>query len=616
MNLLFPAGLALGALAVPLIGLYFLRIRRQRVRVPSLLLWQEVAKVQALATPFERFRKSLLLLLQLLLLLLLTLAFARPFLEDEFEAGRSLVLVVDVSASMGSEDGTPTRLDSAVAEARRAVSDLGTGDEVMLLVSGPATDVVVPFTQDKHLIEAALAELHPTGAQGSLREGIELAASLAKSRPGVEIVVLSDGGGADLGEIQTGDANVRYVPMGTSNRNAGIVALDLRRSPTSDLDRQLFVTVEEFGDSEVGSTVEVYLDGKVVGLRTEKVLPGAPVSMVFDLPAKTEGTLRVHLESEGDLLPADDDAYAVVSMAAERDVLLVNVDRLTARALQADPRFRLKVAPPAAITPEMLASYDAVVFGSTVPEAAKGHNVMVLGPYDGGPASFGKQADSPRILGWRRTHPVMRFVEWDGVVVARAKALADQGGLVSLVEADIGPLVLAGERDGGRWVQFGFLPLESDLPLRIAWPVLVLNSLGWLTEESGDTEASRIVAAGTPFVRRVPDGLVADGVTVTGPDGEPRKVDLADGVLRVRDTSDVGIYTLDAGALSTTFAANLLAPRESAIAPQDSLSLAAGVMAPAEAKIAGRKEIWRELSLVAIAVLMLEWFAWNRRKYA
>ena len=92
MNLLFPAGLALGALAVPLIGLYFLRIRRQRVRVPSLLLWQEVAKVQALATPFERFRKSLLLLLQLLLLLLLTLALARPYLEDEFEAGRSLVL--------------------------------------------------------------------------------------------------------------------------------------------------------------------------------------------------------------------------------------------------------------------------------------------------------------------------------------------------------------------------------------------------------------------------------------------------------------------------------------------------------------------------------------------
>jgi hypothetical protein len=84
----------------------------------------------------------------------------------------------------------------------------------------------------------------------------------------------------------------------------------------------------------------------------------------------------------------------------------------------------------------------------------------------------------------------------------------------------------------------------------------------------------------------------------------------------VRDTADVGVYTLNAGAMSTTFAANLLAPRESAIAPQKALSLAAGAVAPAEAKIAGRKEIWRELSLLAIAVLMIEWFAWNRRKYA
>jgi len=74
VDLLSPAGLALGALAGPLIALYFLRIRRRRVRVSSLLPWHALQKSERLASPFQRFRRHLLLLLQLLALLLLTLA--------------------------------------------------------------------------------------------------------------------------------------------------------------------------------------------------------------------------------------------------------------------------------------------------------------------------------------------------------------------------------------------------------------------------------------------------------------------------------------------------------------------------------------------------------------
>lgn len=617
MSFLTPFGLLLGALSIPLIGLYFLKIRRQRVRVPSLLLWQELAKTQHLATPFEKFRNNLMLLLQLLLLLLLTLAFARPFLEKEFVAGRSIVLVVDTTASMGAKDGKPTRLASAVALAKDAINDIGTGDEAMLVVAGPSTQVPVPFTRDMHVVRDALDGLHPTGAEGSLREGIELAASLAKSRPSVEIVVLSDGGAVDLGDLDVGMADVKFVPVGSGDTNSGILALDLRRSPTSDLERQLFVTVQNFGPKDVSGTVGVFLDGKSVGMRTDTLAPNTPLSMVFDLPPKATGTLQVHLDADDDLLAADDDAYAVVTAAAERDVLLVGVDRLTSRVLQADPRFRLKTAPPAAVTPDLLAGFDAVVFGTDVPAAAKGHNMLVLGPYAGGPASFGKSVDNPKILGWRRTHPAMRFVEWDNVVVSRAHVVADQGGMVSLVEGDIGPLVLAGDSSGGRSLELAFLPLETDLPLRVAWPVFVLNAVGWLTEGSGDTEASRIVAAGTPFVRRIPEGGTPLGtVSVEGPDGSARDAEVSDGVLRVRDTSDVGVYKVDAGPLSTTFAANLLSEHESAIKPQAALSLAAGQTAPATAKIAGRREIWRELALAALALLLIEWAAWNRRKIA
>src|SRR5207244_2846912 len=127
-----------------------------------------------------------------------------------------------------------------------------------------------------------------------------------------KIVVLSDGGPRDLGAVPVGDASVSYLQVGKADTNAGIVALDLRRSPVSELDRQLFVTARWFGTEAVDGTVEVYLDGALAGLRNARLEPETPASMVFDLPSDATGTLEVHLSAPGDVLPADDHAYAVL----------------------------------------------------------------------------------------------------------------------------------------------------------------------------------------------------------------------------------------------------------------------------------------------------------------
>ena len=113
MTLLAPLGLLLGLLAAPLIAMYFLRIRRERVTVPSLLLWEALAKTEKLARPFDRFRNNLLLWLQLLALAALVLAFARPVFSGAIAANRSLVLVLDTSASMAATDVAPDRRGAA-----------------------------------------------------------------------------------------------------------------------------------------------------------------------------------------------------------------------------------------------------------------------------------------------------------------------------------------------------------------------------------------------------------------------------------------------------------------------------------------------------------------------
>ena len=81
MSLLNPWALLL-LLAMPaVVLLYFLKLKRPAVRVPSSLLWRKVVEDMRVNSPFQKLKRSLLLLLQLLALLAAALALARPLLR-------------------------------------------------------------------------------------------------------------------------------------------------------------------------------------------------------------------------------------------------------------------------------------------------------------------------------------------------------------------------------------------------------------------------------------------------------------------------------------------------------------------------------------------------------
>src|SRR5580698_11004918 len=125
MELNTPLGLAawavLAGIPVGIIALYFLKLRRRPVQVPSTLLWRRSLEDLHVNSLFQRLRKNLLLFLQLLAVFLVMLALAGPRIRGSSDQGERYVLAIDNSASMSASDVEPTRLEKAKLEAKKIV---------------------------------------------------------------------------------------------------------------------------------------------------------------------------------------------------------------------------------------------------------------------------------------------------------------------------------------------------------------------------------------------------------------------------------------------------------------------------------------------------------------
>src|ERR1700752_2990001 len=117
-----PLGLAawsaLAGVPVGIITLYFLKLRRRPVQVPSTLLWRRSLEDLHVNSLFQRLRKNLLLFLQLLAVFLTMIALRGPKVRGTSGQGQRFVIAIDNSASMSAADVAPTRLDRAKDEAK------------------------------------------------------------------------------------------------------------------------------------------------------------------------------------------------------------------------------------------------------------------------------------------------------------------------------------------------------------------------------------------------------------------------------------------------------------------------------------------------------------------
>src|SRR5207249_1037296 len=178
MSFLQPLALLLAALSVPLLLLYFLKVRRRQATVPSLMLWKPSLRDREASTFFQRLQRDPLLILQLLALLALAFALARPAVTVMGHGAKRIVIVLDSSASMKATDVEPSRFVRAQREALGLVGRLGVGAEVMVIEAAVQPRVLAPFSRDRQLTLAAIRGAQPRDLPNRLGEAVRTARAL------------------------------------------------------------------------------------------------------------------------------------------------------------------------------------------------------------------------------------------------------------------------------------------------------------------------------------------------------------------------------------------------------------------------------------------------------
>jgi Ca-activated chloride channel homolog len=585
-------------------------------------------------------------------------------------AGDAAPDVGDASDDDGDDDGPRvSRMEVAREKARELLDAMGGGDMAMIVRMDGQTTPLSRFDDDMARLKKVVAGIEASDTPADVARALTAAADALRGRKNPMIILIGDGAypdevrerviwqppapaaaspageGSPAGEdvqarldtIDLSGIDVRFVPVGVAGDNVGIVAFNARRYLTDKTSYAVFVEVQNFGEEPASRKLVVYSGDSAVDVKTLSLAPGERLRELYPNLGGGQGNrLRAELQpadaaaSPGsvrpDVFPLDDRAYALLPARKKQEVLLVTRDNLYLEGamlvydnIQVD-----KLTPEEydrAVDSGALPAYDAVAFDDHAPAKLPPpptHLIYFGARGEHSPFPVRDMVQAPRITEVNDGHPVMRWVVLSDVNFIESAVLGVDPGRGDVVLASyVRDPIIAARRDGQRKiVSAGFSLTGTDLTLRVAFPLLLVNALDWFAGDDADLVTT--YRTGRRF--RVPlDGVYGvPEVDVELPDRRQTRAPVSEGHASFYGHT-IGIHRLTARedgqvVAQIELAANLANPAESQVAPQRALALGGkDIPAPEGFRVTVRRTLWLYLALAALALLCIEWVTYHRR---
>ena len=211
-------------LPVALAWHFFTWKKKQAVlKMPSLLWFQDISSIWSKVYPF-------LFIMRLIAIGLIILAISRPQTVDistrtKTNKGIDIVMAIDVSSSMLSQDLKPDRLTALKRVAETFVEDR-VSDRIGLVVYAGESYTKTPITSDKSIVKSSLREI---SFQGLIEDGTAIGMGLATSvnrlkdsRAKSKIIILLTDGVNNSGFIDPKIATELAVEFGIKTYTIGL----------------------------------------------------------------------------------------------------------------------------------------------------------------------------------------------------------------------------------------------------------------------------------------------------------------------------------------------------------------------------------------------------------
>lgn len=606
-------------LLIPLVIFYFLKLKRPRMEVPSLALWRQVLNDQRVNSPFQRFKRNILLLLQVLLLLFLALAAMQPFFSSGAERAEYLPVLVDCSASMAAPQtaGGPTRLDEAKQRIREIIDGMLPDQRLSLIAFHSSARRLTEFTENKRVLHEALEKLEVEDVPSNPEDALRMTQALARTEPIEKVLMYSDGNIPPKINFEL-SFQLDYQRLEAGGPNIGITALNARRTGADSWD--VFARIESNDRAATSATLQLRRSDAPEGSSEETVVLDAGESQRIVFPISYEGStsLEVRLQPDDfDALAADNVAY--LEMPVVRPLTVFCPQELETY------RHALSSLEEITIFPDdddaTASRYDLLV--SDVPEhASLDANVsLFVGVVpDDLQALIEVETGLAEVVDWRRESPLLQHVLFSQVQISDQPQVAEgvldgdfeNLGYEIVAYGRSGPLLLQ-RREGAKVAYYMLFHSDrSTLPYRVGFPILVANIVEIAMRNA---ELSEVRAAATPVLP--PRTLSPDSnYRITGPDGSQRETKTnRDGLLFGVSAPRVGRYVVREGRSEVaSVGVGLLNSDESSLSSVETIQFPEDLsVAASQDQIKTDRPLWRMLVWLALGMLLLEWWYFQRR---